>query len=128
VVLYRPFHHPKPQAKEPFTTNLRWVKVPGSHLTKFSDDVELDGSVSQKVSKMKALGGLEGYVSVYLPGSQPGLIMKESSSTPKIFSISGESIRALCCIDSSSSAGAMIVVDSHVMPLPYENNSCIDID
>lgn len=114
VVLYRPYSYPATQANQLTPKNVRWAKIPSLHSTRFSEESELDDSTAQHIRPMKALDNLDGYKSVFIPGSRPSLLMKESSGIPRAFTIAGTPIQAMSGHSTLACLNGVVLVDAKV--------------
>lgn len=119
IVVYQPFHYPQTHPGQSFTKNLRWLKIPNHHNTRSLDESTIEDSATLRVPPMRAMNDLGGYKTIFIPGGNPGLVLKESSSTPKVFSVSGSPVRAICSMNTSHHLNGMIAVDHEVFPLPF---------
>ncbi|KAG9903177.1 protein CFT1, partial [Aureobasidium melanogenum] len=109
LIVYEPFHHPSAPstASSPFTTNLRFRKVPGLHMPKFNEDASL-----QKPAPLKFLPNVGGYSTVFMAGGSPSFVVKDASSLPRIVSLRGKGVRRLCGLNSRKCEAGFAWVDT----------------
>ncbi|KAI4740148.1 protein CFT1 [Aureobasidium sp. EXF-12298] len=109
LIIYEPFHHPATPSTSPspFTTNLRFRKVPGLHMPKFNDDSSL-----QKPAALKLLPNVGGYSAVFMAGGSPSFVVKDASSLPRVVSLRGEGVRRLSGLNSRKCEAGFAWVDT----------------
>ncbi|KAG9684080.1 protein CFT1, partial [Aureobasidium melanogenum] len=109
LIIYEPFHHPSAPsiASSPFTTNLRFRKVPGLHMPKFNEDASL-----QKPAPLKFLPNVGGYSTVFMAGGSPSFVVKDASSLPRIVSLRGKGVLRLSGLNSRKCEAGFAWVDT----------------
>ncbi|KAG2161842.1 hypothetical protein VTO58DRAFT_109667 [Aureobasidium pullulans] len=108
LIIYEPFHHPTaPSTSSSFTTNLRFRKVPGLHMPKFSEDSSL-----QNPAALRLLPNVGGYSTVFMAGGSPSFVVKDASTLPRIVSLRGKGVRGLCGLNSRECEAGFAWVDT----------------
>ncbi|KAI4851207.1 protein CFT1, partial [Aureobasidium sp. EXF-8845] len=109
LIIYEPFHHPAAPSTSPspFTTNLRFRKVPGLHMPKFNDDSSLS-----KPAALRVLPNVGGYSAVFMAGGSPSFVVKDASSLARIVSLRGEGVRRLSGLNSRKCEAGFVWVDT----------------
>ncbi|GAB7354687.1 hypothetical protein MBLNU459_g5108t1 [Dothideomycetes sp. NU459] len=109
LTLYEPFHHPavSPTSLSPFTTNLRFRKVPGMHLPKYNEDASLE-----KPTPLRALTNVGGCTAVFMAGGSPSFILKDATSLPHIVNLRGNGVRGLCGFNSRKCEAGFAYIDT----------------
>lgn len=123
LVIYSAYHYPSKQADEPFTTNLRWQKVCQPHLTPYTDDVSSEPEHLHMLRRMSNVGG---YSTVVMAGSSPCLILKESSTLPKVVPLAGEAVKGVSRYHTAQCNNGFAYVDARgsfkICQLPLANS------
>ncbi|KAK6001203.1 hypothetical protein QM012_003286 [Aureobasidium pullulans] len=109
LIIYEPFRHPSASSKasSPFTTNLRFRKVPGLHMPKFNEDPSL-----QKPAPLKLLPNVAGYSAIFMAGGSPSFVIKDASGLPRIVSLRGKGVRRLSGLNSRKCEAGFAWVDT----------------
>ncbi|KAL1303688.1 hypothetical protein AAFC00_007041 [Neodothiora populina] len=122
LTIYEPFRHPD-TPPTPFTTNLRFRKVPGLQLPKYNTDESL-----AKAGAMRALPNVGGYATVFLPGASSSFVMRNASSLPHVVPLRGKGVRGLCGLNSRHREAGFAYVDQsgslHEAQLPANAQFC----
>jgi cleavage and polyadenylation specificity factor subunit 1 len=98
LILYEPFHYDQDNSSpRPGFANLKFRKVPNTYTPKFDPELDVEeGSKPARLSSIQVNGGH----AVYVPGSSPSLILKESTSVPRILGIRTDHVQALASLRS----------------------------
>lgn len=95
LVIYKPYNYPVRDLLESFTSDLRWLKLSQPHLPKYTEDPTMEAEERGRGSTLRPLDNVAGYSTVFQTGTSPSFIIKESSSSPKVLSLRGKSVKAL---------------------------------
>ncbi|KAF2085680.1 hypothetical protein K490DRAFT_46246 [Saccharata proteae CBS 121410] len=95
LVIYQPFHHPAREPGQPFTQNLKWLKVSQPKLPEYSDEPSLEAEDAGNESILKALPNVCGYSTVFLSGTSPSFILKEAASIPRVIKFRSKAVKSL---------------------------------
>ncbi|KAF2186981.1 protein CFT1 [Zopfia rhizophila CBS 207.26] len=95
LVIYKAFHYPTRSATEPWTKNLRWIKLSQQHLPKYAEETALDAENAGRESTLITLDNICGYSTVFQRGTSPSFIFKEASSAPKVIGLSCKAVKGL---------------------------------
>jgi cleavage and polyadenylation specificity factor subunit 1 len=87
VVLYEPFRYPRPGARDNWYMNLRFRKVPLSYIPRYNESVlEAGSNARQPPLKSMRIGE---YSAISIPGALACVLLKESSTVPKVLEVRG---------------------------------------
>ena len=115
LVIYRAFHYPARSAPDRWTKNLRWVKQSQQHLPKYTEEPAMDADDAGRESRLMALSDICGYSTVFQRGSSPCFILKESSSAPRVISLSGKAVKGLTRFHTSACQRGFAYIDADDM-------------
>ncbi|KAF2498940.1 hypothetical protein BU16DRAFT_571198 [Lophium mytilinum] len=122
--IYQPYHYPSNQTSAPFTSNLRWQKMPQMHLPAYSEESSLDSEDAGSNSTLKVLDNVGGYSTVFQRGASPCFIFKEASSTPKVIGLRGKAVKGLTRFNTAACELGFAYVDAddelRLCQLPYQ--------
>ena len=92
------------------------MKVPNRHIPKpLSEDDEDEDYVPRKRNQpLRTLQDLDGYATVFMPGSSASFIIKSAAGPPQIIGVAGTPIQNLSPLRSLSCASGFIYIDSEV--------------
>ncbi|KAF2682618.1 hypothetical protein K458DRAFT_369548 [Lentithecium fluviatile CBS 122367] len=110
LVIYKAFHYPN-KASEPWTKNLRWVKLSQQHLPGYTDE-SIGADDSGRNSTLVALDNVCGYSTVFLRGTSPAFILKESSSAPSVIGLHGKAVKGLTRFHTSACQRGFAYIDA----------------
>ncbi|KAF2636376.1 protein CFT1 [Massarina eburnea CBS 473.64] len=99
LVIYKAFHYPGKTSSDPWTKNLRWIKVSQQHLPKYSEEPVNDLGTE---STLVTLDNVCGYSTVFQRGASPAFILKEASSAPRVIGLHGKAIKGLTRLHTSA--------------------------
>ena len=94
LVIYEPYHSPEWTPSEPFTNDLRWLKIPQPHLAKYSDEPLMEAETSGRQAVLKRFENVGGYRTVFQCGTSPCFVIKEASSAPRVISLRESAVKA----------------------------------
>jgi cleavage and polyadenylation specificity factor subunit 1 len=114
LIIYKAFHHPSRAHSDPWTKNLRWVKLPQQHLPRYSEEPAMDAEDAGRESTLIALSNVCGYSTVFQRGGSPSFILKESSSAPRVISLSSKAVKGLTRFHTSSCERGFAYIDADV--------------
>jgi cleavage and polyadenylation specificity factor subunit 1 len=109
-VIYKAFHSPSRSASELWTKNLRWIKLSQQHVPRYTEEASSEESGFE--STLLALDNIGGYSTVFQRGASPALILKESSSAPRVIGLSGKPVKSLTRFHTSSCERGFAYLDS----------------
>ncbi|KAL1637066.1 mRNA cleavage and polyadenylation factor subunit [Neofusicoccum ribis] len=97
LVIYQPYHFPAHETVKPFFENLRWLKVTQPRLPEFTEEPALE---SEEVgvgreSILSAVPNVGGYSAIFMAGTSPSFILKESASLPKVIKLRTSAVKTL---------------------------------
>ncbi|KAH7025390.1 CPSF A subunit region-domain-containing protein [Macrophomina phaseolina] len=97
LVIYQPYHFPAHEVVKPFFENLRWLKIPQPRLPEFSEEPALESEDIGigKESILTTIANVGGYSAVFMAGTSPSFILKESSSLPRVIKMRTKSVKNL---------------------------------
>lgn len=81
IVLYEPFHYPLRPNEDSWHSSLHFRKVPFSYIPKYNE--QLSDAQTPPLKRIQ----VGGYHAVNIPGGPTNLLMKESSSLPKVLEV-----------------------------------------
>jgi cleavage and polyadenylation specificity factor subunit 1 len=113
LAIYKPFHYPaRPtSSSQPFTTDLRWIKLSQKHLPKYSPEPVMDAEDIGQQSTLVALENVGGYSAVFQQGASPCFIFKEASSAPRVISLHGKAVKGLTSYNTPSCERGFAYID-----------------
>ncbi|PSN69708.1 protein CFT1 [Corynespora cassiicola Philippines] len=111
LVMYKAFHYPARAASDPWTKNLRWVKLPQQHLPKYSEEPALNSEDAGKESTLTAIDNICGYSTVFQRGTSPSFILKESASPARVIGLSGKAVKGLTRFHTSACQRGFAYID-----------------
>lgn len=114
LVMYKAFHYPARAASDPWTKNLRWVKLPQQHLPKYSEEPALNSEDAGKESTLTAIDNICGYSTVFQRGTSPSFIFKESASPARVIGLSGKAVKGLTRFHTSACQRGFAYIDVDV--------------
>ncbi|KAF2196300.1 hypothetical protein GQ43DRAFT_436136 [Delitschia confertaspora ATCC 74209] len=110
-----PFHYParSSSSSEPFTSNLRWIKLSQQHLPKYSEEPALDTEDAgrREESTLIPLDNVGGYSTVFQSGASPCFILKEASSAPRVIGLSSKAVKGLTRYHTAASERGFAYID-----------------
>ncbi|KAJ9669033.1 mRNA cleavage and polyadenylation factor subunit [Coniosporium apollinis] len=112
LVIYKPYNYPVRDLPESFTSDLRWLKLPQPHLPKYAEEPALEAEERGRGSTLRPLDNVGGYSTVFQTGTSPCFIIKESSSSPKVLSLRGKSVKALARFHAAECERGFAYVDA----------------
>jgi cleavage and polyadenylation specificity factor subunit 1 len=65
----------------------------------------------RKPAPLRALSNIGGYSTVFMAGGSPSFVVKDATTLPRIVSLRGKSVRALCGINSRKCQAGIAWVD-----------------
>ncbi|RMY22713.1 hypothetical protein D0867_02531 [Hortaea werneckii] len=99
LAMYEPFWYtgdnsnPKSSGFE----GLRWRKVPNTYVPKYDENLDADAADARPaLLKAAEIGGRH---CVYVPGSSPSLLIKESTSLPKVLGLRSSAVNSFTTIN-----------------------------
>lgn len=114
LVIYKAFHYPGRAASDPWTKNLRWIKLSQQHLPKYTEELDsIEGSSGLK-STLIALEDVSGYSTVFRKGTSPAFILKEASSSPRVIGLHGKAVQGLSRFNTSKCEKGFAYLDADV--------------
>lgn len=90
LTIYEPFHFPTKSTQNGWHSNLRFRKVPNTHIPKF----ETFDEEPTRISPLRPVH-IAGYKGVSVSGSAPSLIMKHATSLPQVISLRVQQCRSI---------------------------------
>jgi len=114
LIIYKAFHYPAKIVSDPWTKNLRWVKLSQQHVPKYTDELVADDSNTGLESTLVALDDVCGYSTVFQRGTSPAFILKEASSAPRVIGLYGKAVKGLTRFNTSACQKGFAYLDSDV--------------
>lgn len=114
LVIYKAFHYPAKSSSDPWTKNLRWVKLSQQHVPKYTDEPISGADDSGRESSLIALDNVCGYSTVFQRGTSPAFVLKESSSTPRVIGLYGKAVKGLTRFHTSACQSGFAYIDADV--------------
>ncbi|KAF2874977.1 CPSF A subunit region-domain-containing protein [Massariosphaeria phaeospora] len=111
LVIYKSFHYPARAVSDPWTKNLRWVKLPQPHLPRYSEEPALDAEDAGRESTLVAIDDLSGYSVVFQRGTSPAFVLRESSSIPRVIGLQGNAVKGLTQFHTSACQRGFAYID-----------------
>ncbi|KAF2266034.1 protein CFT1 [Lojkania enalia] len=112
LTIYKAFHYPARTPSDPWTKNLRWVKMSQPHLPKYTEELAMEAEDAGKNSTLIALDNVNGYSTVFQRGTSPCFIMKEASSAPRIIDLNSKAVKGLTRFHTSACQRGFAYLDS----------------
>ncbi|KAJ4287261.1 mRNA cleavage and polyadenylation factor subunit [Kalmusia sp. IMI 367209] len=112
LVIYKAFHYPSRAASDPWTKNLRWIKLSQQHLPKYTDELETKADDPGLKSTLVALDNVCGYSTVFQKGTSPAFILKEASSAPRVVGLHGKAVKGLTRFHTSACQRGFAYLDA----------------
>lgn len=117
--IYQPSH--ASSTSEPsLTTDLQWVKLPTPHVSKRDNEALDELAEGKSRTPMKAVSDVGGYSVVLVPGDSPCLILREASTTPRVFDLRGQDAVCFAELKVEQYGNGFISVDKSVSVKPTE--------
>jgi cleavage and polyadenylation specificity factor subunit 1 len=104
--IYEPFYYPGKSALSSWQSDLRFRKVPNTHIAKY--DPTDDGAV--RIAPLRPVH-IAGYNMISISGSSPSLITKHATSLPQIIPLRLQKCRAITPLHVASCARGFAVLD-----------------
>lgn len=123
LVIYKAFHHPTRAASDPWTKNLRWVKVSQQSLPRYTEESAMDSEDAGRQGTLVPLENVCGYSTVFQHGASPSFILKESSSAPRVISLSSKAVTGLTRFHTSGCQRGFAYIDADVRLSPPLHSS-----
>lgn len=114
LVIYKAFHSPSKAASEPWTDNLRWVKLSQQHLPKYTDELDTKADELGLRSTLVALDNVSGYSTVFQKGTSPAFVLKEASSSVRVIGLHGKAAKGLTGFHTSECQHGFAYLDADV--------------
>jgi cleavage and polyadenylation specificity factor subunit 1 len=119
LVIYKAFHYPARAASDPWTKNLRWIKLSQQHVPRYTDELDgADGDAGLR-STLVPLDDVCGYSTVFRKGTSPAFILKESSSAPRVIGLHGKAVKGFTRFNTSECQKGFAYLDADVSNLIY---------
>ncbi|KAF2836291.1 hypothetical protein M501DRAFT_997028 [Patellaria atrata CBS 101060] len=106
--IYKPYHHPVREPSQNFTKNLRWIKQDQPRVAKYAEDSEQFSAQAA----LKPFTNIGGYSTVFLAGGSPSFILKESSSSPRVLNLKGNSVQSFSSFNTMECRSGYIYLDA----------------
>ena len=109
---YEPFNSNGTEVEDLAPSTLRWNRKGCAVSNGIYGDTD-DNPAAPNLGKLRALGDVNGYSTVFVPGVTPTLLLKEPSSNLRAIELSDSSVRDFCTFHSDSNPhGAALVSNS----------------
>jgi cleavage and polyadenylation specificity factor subunit 1 len=112
LVIYQPYHSHEHTSSDPFTKDLRWLKVPQPRLAKYSDEPLMEAETSGRQALLKGYSNIGGYKTIAQIGTSPCLVLKEASSAPRVISLQLPPLKTLSSLHTAECSQGFIFIDS----------------
>lgn len=110
-----PYQDAKCRASD--NSSLKFSKISNYHLpVAFEEDTD-DPLAEQRTRPLRAIHDLDGYSSVFMPGPAPCLIVKSTSSEPKVITLREGQVPWLVGLNTTKCPKGLAYVDRHVSSL-----------
>ena len=115
LVIYQPYQSPIEGSKD---TALRLLKLPHTYSPPTVDPDAMEDDETPKRCPLRMIHDLNGYSTVWLPGSPSHLIVKSASSPPNVVPVAGGEIQSLHSLNTSKCRNGIAYIDDKVS-LPF---------
>ncbi|KAF9736001.1 mRNA cleavage and polyadenylation factor subunit [Paraphaeosphaeria minitans] len=112
LIIYKAFHYPAKSTSDPWTTNLRWIKLPQQHLPKYTDELDASDDEAGLRNTLLAVDDVCGYSTVFQKGTSPAFILKEASSVPRVIGLHGKAVKGLTRFNTSTCQKGIAYLDA----------------
>jgi cleavage and polyadenylation specificity factor subunit 1 len=114
MVIYKAFHYPSRAASDPWTKNLRWIKISQQYIPRYVEEPATESEDAGRENTLIALDNISGYSTVFQRGASPAFVFREASSTPSVIGLSGKSIKSLTSFHTSECQRGFAYIDADV--------------
>ena len=114
LVIYKAFHYPTRASSDPWTKNLRWIKLSQQHPPKYTTELDDPEDNVGLRSTLVPLDDVCGYSTVFQKGTSPAFILKEASSVPRVIGLHGKAVKALTRFNTSECQKGFAYLDADV--------------
>ncbi|OCT51295.1 Protein CFT1 [Cladophialophora carrionii] len=104
LVIYEPFAVPN------VVGSFKFKKIATKPAEAPEDTVEEEGEESS-LQPMQVIRDIAGHASVFVPGAQPMLILREASTMPHVYELKPQNIKSLSAINTGASPHAFVFID-----------------
>lgn len=104
IILYEPFAVPD------VVGSFKFKKIGTKAAESPEDQVEEEGEQSS-MQPMQVVTNIAGYTTVFIPGSHPALILREASTTPRVYSLRMQNVRALSAVHTNACKQGFVFID-----------------
>ncbi|OAL38255.1 hypothetical protein AYO20_02314 [Fonsecaea nubica] len=104
VIIYEPFADPE------VVGGFKFKKVSTKPAEAPEDQVEEEGEETS-LRPMQIIPNLAGHVSVFIPGSQPMLILREASTMPRVYEFQPPNIKSMSAVHTGSYHNGFVFID-----------------
>ena len=73
-----------------------------------------ESGITKRDQPLRALQDVQGYSTVFLPGSSPSFVLKSASSLPRVISLGGGPIKSMSGLHAPSCERCFLHIDSNV--------------
>ncbi|KAF2750545.1 hypothetical protein M011DRAFT_492011 [Sporormia fimetaria CBS 119925] len=112
LVIYKAFHYPARAASEPWTKNLRWLKLSQPHLPRYTEEPTMEAQQAGRESTLMAFQDICGYSTVFQRGASPSFILKEASSAPRVLGLDSKPVKGFTRFHTSDCQRGFAYVDA----------------
>lgn len=109
LLLYQPYHVPSAAQNFVNTSGLRWQKVPHTHVSSFSEDVD---EQPQRQTTLRALRNIGGYSTVFQVGTPSCFILREAASVPRVISLDSNTVKSLSSFNTPQCEDGFAFIDA----------------
>ncbi|KAJ4114805.1 mRNA cleavage and polyadenylation factor subunit [Fusarium equiseti] len=127
LTIYEPIRHVRPGSENSLSATLSFKKTSNVTLATTPVEAEQDDTVEQpRFMPLRRCTNINGYSTVFLPGSSPSFVLKSSKSIPRVIGLQGLGVRGMSSFHTEGCDRGFIYADdkgiARVTQLPPDTN------